>query len=641
MGEWGGEFEEDDIFEVKPMIKIRSTNMKPVCKTILLIIFLNIISIAAKAAVHYVSPTGTATWTASTNINTPCSLPTANANVNAGDTVSMRGGIYNNTIQPSNSGNQTQHIIYMNYGSEEPVITGTSRAIYINKRSYITVSGITGTSVDTYIFLDSCQYIWIYNCLFDSANSTGGWPTGVRIRNNAQYNRITDCFIGRVGYCTADDDKGGVITIGTWENTNDHCDYNLLENNTICYGGHHLIEVVGRYNVFRNNYFHNEGWMDCSRPGGKCGNRAIVVGYDPIQCRQNLFEEIRFAFSGLPPDQNTSASISIRTPYNIVRRNVFYYNDGPGLDISTSDSSYDTRFNKVYNNSFYHNGYTLLPAVEQWKQVGMLVAKHGNSTPTTNLSIKNNIFYDNKITAIQFYYVLRDSQIVENNWEHTGDPSFEDIEAPIVPENPQKPDLRLKSNSLCRDAGTFLTTVSSPSGSGSSFQVADAGYFMDGWGIPGVEGDEIQLEGSTQRARITDVNYETNEITLDQSLSWTQGQGVCLAYIGNNPDIGAYEYGASSTPIHIDLKPNYPNPFHLTTTIPYIVTEHGHIKLAIYDLIGREIKILTEGYLLSGNYSIDWDGTDKEGKRVKNGIYFCKISGESGNSDSNKMIFLK
>ena len=83
--------------------------------------------------------------------------------------------------------------------------------------------------------------------------------------------------------------------------------------------------------------------------------------------------------------------MSIRTPCNIVRRNLFHHNDASGLDISTSDDTYDARFNRVYHNVVYRNGYTLLPGVEQWKQGAMLAARHGNSTPATSLAIKNNL----------------------------------------------------------------------------------------------------------------------------------------------------------------------------------------------------------------------------------------------------------
>jgi hypothetical protein len=70
---------------------------------------------------------------------------------------------------------------------------------------------------------------------------------------------------------------------------------------------------------------------------------------------------------------------------------------------------------------------------------------------------------------------------------------------------------------------------------------------MDGWGI--IEGDFIQLGGQTQRVRITNVDYSSNTITVHQSLSWTNAQGVSLAYEGSAPDLGAYEYGQTGNVI--------------------------------------------------------------------------------------------
>ena len=292
-------------------------------------------------------------------------------------------------------------------------------------------------------------------------------------------------------------------------------------------------------------------------------------------------------------------------------------------------------YNHIYNNVFFNNGHQ---ATYSGFSGGIYFCDWGQGDPTGNV-VKNNIFYNNAGGAITTDAVT-DPQVVENNWE-IGDPLFiyEGDGSDLDPFG-DRPDFRLQAESECIDSGAPLTSITSPSGSGTQFEVTDAGYFIDGWNI--TEGDEIQLAGSTERARITDVNYETNEITVEQDISWTQGQGVCLSYVGSAPDIGAYEYGANggvTTPFN--LQPNHPNPFSRITTIPYIVTESSHIKVTIYDLIGREIKVLMEGYLLADTYEEEWDGTDTYGNRVRNGIYFCHISGEYGISDSKKMIFLK
>jgi len=105
------------------------------------------------------------------------------------------------------------------------------------------------------------------------------------------------------------------------------------------------------------------------------------------------------------------------------------------------------------------------------------------------------------------------------------------------------PDLHLQTDSPCIDQGGFLTTITSASGAGTSFVVDDAGYFMDGWGV--VDGDLIQLEDQTTTARLTSVDYGTNTLVVDRTVTFSNGQGVALAYVGAAPDPGAHEFGES------------------------------------------------------------------------------------------------
>lgn len=89
------------------------------------------------AAIHYVSPTGSATWTNSTAINAPCSIGVAFANANAGDTVYFRSGTYNVPAKNSgdwmtgyynvaHAGTPENPIVFMAYPGEVPLFNGIS-----------------------------------------------------------------------------------------------------------------------------------------------------------------------------------------------------------------------------------------------------------------------------------------------------------------------------------------------------------------------------------------------------------------------------------------------------------------------------------------------------------------------------------
>src|SRR5207247_1760517 len=104
-----------------------------------------------------------------------------------------------------------------------------------------------------------------------------------------------------------------------------------------------------------------ENWTGtCAHPetNGLCGDRNIIVEdiSQGVFAVHNLIENNRLAFSGTPADGNTSTGLSIRTDANIIRNNLIYNNDGPGLDLYTVQGNYDVKYNHVYQNVFYHNG---------------------------------------------------------------------------------------------------------------------------------------------------------------------------------------------------------------------------------------------------------------------------------------------
>jgi hypothetical protein len=71
------------------------------------------------------------------------------------------------------------------------------------------------------------------------------------------YNHVHDCNFTDYGYHNGNDNSV-VFGLGIERSTTDGTKYNLVENSTFSYGGHHVVEVNGSQNIFRNNYVHNE-----------------------------------------------------------------------------------------------------------------------------------------------------------------------------------------------------------------------------------------------------------------------------------------------------------------------------------------------------------------------------------------------
>lgn len=93
-------------------------------------------------------------------------------------------------------------------------------------------------------------------------------------------------------------------------------------------------------------------------------------------------------------------------------------------------------------------------------------------------------------------------------------------------------------------------------------------------------------------------------------------------------------------PQNINLYQNYPNPFNIETQIKYSVKIPSNIRLSIYNIMGKEIKILSDGMKLQGDYLVKWDGTDKNDYKVTTGVYFVILKSDKY-SLCNKLLLLK
>ncbi|MCK4579043.1 MAG: T9SS type A sorting domain-containing protein, partial [Candidatus Marinimicrobia bacterium] len=84
----------------------------------------------------------------------------------------------------------------------------------------------------------------------------------------------------------------------------------------------------------------------------------------------------------------------------------------------------------------------------------------------------------------------------------------------------------------------------------------------------------------------------------------------------------------------------YPNPFNAAATIDFTLPQPTTVSLKVYDLLGREVVTLHQGWQDAGYHNVVWEGKDRSGQAVASGIYFAVIQTEN-TVRTVKMVLLK
>jgi hypothetical protein len=102
---------------------------------------------------------------------------------------------------------------------------------------------------------------------------------------------------------------------------------------------------------------------------------------------------------------------------------------------------------------------------------------------------------------------------------------------------------------------------------------------------------------------------------------------VYLSPSGENPP--------APLPLGFALLQNYPNPFNPATVITYDVPVRSHVKLAIYDILGREVVVLKDGEQDSQRYTLSFNAS-----RLSAGVYFYRLTTPTY-TETKKMILIR
>jgi phage baseplate assembly protein gpV len=152
----------------------------------------------------------------------------------------------------------------------------------------------------------------------------------------------------------------------------------------------------------------------------------------------------------------------------------------------------------------------------------------------------------------------------------------------------------------------------------------------------------FEIDRSTDNATFSKIGFVKGNGTTTQSQSYSFTDNMAsgnvyyrlkqIDYDGKATNSKMVEVKAG-TPVSYTLSQNYPNPFNPSTTITYALPQAGQVTLKVYDLLGREVKTLTNALQAAGEHAVVLDASS-----FASGIYFYRL--QAGNFTATKKMML-
>lgn len=125
---------------------------------------------------------------------------------------------------------------------------------------------------------------------------------------------------------------------------------------------------------------------------------------------------------------------------------------------------------------------------------------------------------------------------------------------------------------------------------------------------------------------IEEINIYNRALTADEILFLTlQGPAEGVSDVESQPTL----------PESCGLMQNYPNPFNPSTTISYSLAENSRVRIGVYDVLGRELAMLVDGFQPAGRHTVSFDSGD-----LSSGVYLCRMD-TGDHLFTKRMLLLK
>jgi photosystem II stability/assembly factor-like uncharacterized protein len=138
----------------------------------------------------------------------------------------------------------------------------------------------------------------------------------------------------------------------------------------------------------------------------------------------------------------------------------------------------------------------------------------------------------------------------------------------------------------------------------------------------------VSFSSGMPTTQIYDLKYKESAQIL---LSVTHGRGCWTFNVGQITGI----HGNNEIVKEFSLSQNYPNPFNPSTLISFDLPKESKVKLTVFDIMGKEVAVLSDGNRNPGHHEVVWDAA-----AYSSGVYFYKI--EAGSFiETKRMVLVK
>lgn len=137
----------------------------------------------------------------------------------------------------------------------------------------------------------------------------------------------------------------------------------------------------------------------------------------------------------------------------------------------------------------------------------------------------------------------------------------------------------------------------------------------------------------------TPVGYYTLTVT-GKEISGSIHHSVQVGLEVGEPSDAGDDTDNPNSPKSFSLFQNQPNPFNPETQIGYYLPRGCRAQLVVYNVLGRIVRTLFDGYQNAGLHSVTWDGKSDEGMHLSSGIYFYRLKTKDFDQ-TKKMVLMK